>query len=104
MANAALNAFTLDEYFAKIQALAKYALGEIVTFNSGCVHVCNGAVAHIEKIDLDHTHGGSVANPWWARHNKTCFSRDHIEYSLVLNPRADGSADLRWKACEREIS
>ncbi len=104
MANAKLNAHAVSEFFARVEALAKFAVGEIVRFDSGCVHVANGAEARIEKIDLDHTHGGSVANPWWERHSRACFNRKHVEYSLVLNPRADGSADLRWKAREHEIS
>ena len=104
MANKALTAYAVSEYFARVEALAKFAVGERVKFNAGYVHICSGATALIEKIDLDHNHGGSVSKPWWERHTEHCFTREHIEYSLVINPQPDGSADARWKARENEIS
>lgn len=103
MTNSALSAFAVSEYFAKVESLAKFAIGEVVTFHSGCTHAFEGAEAVIVKVDLDHTHGGSVATPWWERHTQSCFNRKHLMYSLAINPRADGSADWRWQARESEI-
>lgn len=63
------------------------------------MHVAAGIPALVERVDLDHTHGGNCG-----AHPERCYVAERIELHLVWGGRPDGSADFRCREAQKRVT
>ena len=73
---------TKQAFEAKVARCAEFLPGQEVVVVGGSF-ILGSAPGTVLKFQMGHTHGGSQDNPWWNRHEESCFTKENISYTLV---------------------